>query len=66
MYDPVDICTPNPNKVFRYNGLGGTRADGRVYVGLLAQEVCVPCTVYRVPCTRVYVALTAQEVPPAL
>ena len=26
-------------RIFRYNGLGGTDADGKEYVGLLAQEV---------------------------
>ena len=26
-------------KIFRYNGLGGTKADGKLWAGLLAQEV---------------------------
>lgn len=49
-------------RVFRYNGLGGTVADGREYVGLVAQEVPEALAPYC--CERAEVKLRASDAAP--
>ena len=41
-------------RIFRYNGLGGTEDNGRLYVGLMAQEVPPALAFYCRVRTRVY------------